>query len=263
MGIVNLSSNSFYSNSIIQSTQDLVNRVQLFKDQGADIIDLGACSTRPGSKIIDQKLEQQQLTEAFHLIKPILGSTLLSIDTMHSATAEALLNLGADMINDVSAGNYDSEMANIIAHFKVPYIIMHMRGIPETMQRPEFLKYDNLVPDILKYFSELQNRYIQKNIHQLIIDPGFGFSKNLEQNFELLHKLELFEIMELPLLVGLSRKSMIAKTLHTTADDALFGTISAQTIALMKGASILRVHDVKAAKDAIDIYKKMMSSNHV
>ncbi|MEO6189076.1 MAG: dihydropteroate synthase [Saprospiraceae bacterium] len=256
MGIINLSQNSFYSESILSSPTEIVNKAQKHLEEGAQIIDLGAASTRPGSKIVDPLLEQRLLIEAFDLITPMKGKALISIDTMHSSTAQIMLERGAHLINDVSCGEFDPNMIDVVADFNVPYIGMHMRGIPENMQSEEHLVYEDLVSEIIQYFSRKKFELLDKNVHQLIFDPGFGFSKNLNQNYELLSKLNLFQILECPILVGLSRKSMIAKILGTNAEGSLHGTIAAQTIALMQSACILRVHDVAPAKDLIRVFQE-------
>lgn len=253
MGIVNLSQNSFYSSSIIQSNENLRLRIKQFIDEGVDIIDLGANSSRPGSKIVDPIHEVKILEPAFKEIRAISSDTLISIDTLHASTARRMLELGADFINDISASEYDPLMSDVISEFNVPYIIMHMRGIPETMQSKENQEYEDVVAEVIKYFSRKKFEFLKKDIHQLIIDPGFGFSKNLIQNYELLNKLDLFQFLECPILVGISRKSMISKVLQSNAENALEGSLAAETIALIKGANILRVHDIKQTKDIIRI----------
>ncbi len=255
MGIVNLDANSFYKKSIT-SQELLESKVIELVGQGADIIDLGAMTSRPGSVIRDQQDELKILTNALEVVQSNLGGALLSIDTIHSATAERMIDLGVHFINDISGSEYDPRMKQVIADRNIPYVAMHMRGTPEVMQSEENTQYEDVVFDVVKYFSRKKRELLDAGIHQLIIDPGFGFSKTVDQNYQLLCHLNLFEVLDCPILVGISRKSMISKLLNTNSDGALAGTLAAQTLSLIKGANILRVHDVKEAKDIVKIFMK-------
>jgi len=220
-------------------------------NEGATFIDVGAYSSRPNADHVSEAEELRRILPIVKLILKAFPETLLSIDTFRSEVAKQCIASGACIINDISAGKLDKNMLKTIADLQVPYIMMHMRGTPQTMQQQTH--YDNLVKDILFYFSERIAAAKALGIIDVIVDPGFGFAKTLEQNFELLNKLELFKMIEKPLLAGVSRKSMIYKTLETTADNALNGTSVLNTVALQKGASILRVHDVKEAMETIKL----------
>lgn len=259
MGIINLSQDSFYSKSILRNEKEILDKVSQYLEEGVDIIDLGAASTRAGSQYIDQLEETKQLVKAYELIRRVAKNSIISIDTMNSNSAEELLSKGADMINDVSFAERDPRMLEVIAKYNIPYIGMHMRGTPETMQNEENLKYSDLVSDVIQYISKKKYELLSKGIHQLIIDPGFGFSKSLEQNYELLKKLKSFQILDCPILIGISRKSMITKVLHINNEESLNGTSSVHMIALLNGANILRVHDVKEAKQCVKLYLKYKS----
>ncbi|NOT36215.1 MAG: dihydropteroate synthase [Saprospiraceae bacterium] len=261
MGILNLSQNSFYKGSRNPDMESLEARLDQYIEEGVDIIDVGATSTRPGSPLQDAETELQRLLPVFSMIKKKAGNTLISIDTMNAETANILLQEGADLVNDVSAGDRDPLMLETVAKFNVPFIAMHMRGIPETMMNEENLRYENVVSEIIQYFARKKREFLSLGIHQLVVDPGYGFSKNLDQNYEVLKNLNLFQILDCPILVGLSRKSMITKLLGITPDEALYGTMSLHSLALLKGADILRVHDVKFAKDTIKINHKWIEVN--
>jgi len=255
MGIINLTDNSFYSGSRIQSEIQFTKKVTQMIEEGADIIDLGAFSSQPGADYQTAKDEIPKLIPALTYIKTHFPDTLVSIDTVHSEVAKLCAKEGADLINDVSAGTYDNKMFATVAGLKIPYIMMHMQGTPKTMQISP--SYKDVVKDINFFFSEHIEKAHQSGIYDIIIDPGFGFGKTIEQNYEILQKLSLFQIHEKPILVGLSRKSMLYKVLNTTPENTLTGTIALNTIALIKGASILRVHDVKEAKDVIKVVNKL------
>lgn len=257
MGILNLSQNSFYSGSLIKNEFDLTKKINEHLEAGVDILDLGAASTRPGSPLVDAQEEIRQLIPAFKIIKKYSSTTLISIDTMNASTAERLLQEGADIINDVSGAIRDVSMLEVVARHNVPFIAMHMRGVPETMQNEENLRYEDLVSDLIQYFARRKREYNSSGVHQIILDPGFGFSKTLEQNYELLSKLDLFRILDCPILVGLSRKSMITKVLQIGTDEALSGSLVLATIALMKSANILRVHDVLPTRQAVTLFQKL------
>lgn len=255
MGIVNVTPDSFYDGDKLASDVLILKQVEKMLTDGATFIDLGGQSTRPTSTFLTADEELQRLTPALKSILKQFPETIISIDTFHSKVADECLNLGAAMINDVSAGGLDEQMFEIVAKHQVPYVMMHMRGTPNTMQK--LTDYEDLIKEILFYFSEKIAKARSLGINDLILDPGFGFAKTIEQNFELLSKMELFQLVELPLLVGVSRKSMICKTLGITPENALNGTTILNTIALTKGANILRVHDVKEAVESVELYAKL------
>jgi len=255
MGILNITPDSFYDGGKYNSEKAIIKHVEQMLLEGATFIDIGAYSSKPGADFVS---EDEELARILPIIAPILKEfpeALLSIDTFRSRVAKECIQMGAALINDISAGKLDDTMLNTVADLHVPYIMMHMRGTPQTMQKQTV--YNNLVKDILFYFSERIAAARQIGIVDMIIDPGFGFAKTLEQNFELLNQLELFNMLELPLLVGVSRKSMIYKTLQNSASEALNGTTALNTIALQKGANILRVHDVKEAIETIKLVQSL------
>ncbi|MCK9254803.1 MAG: dihydropteroate synthase [Bacteroidales bacterium] len=260
MGILNLSHDSFYSKSSFTQLEFIDKQIEKMLDEGADIIDIGAVSTRPGAIILNPGQEWKILEPALKLIQQKYYNFVFSLDTVNSETAKkAVKDFGIDIINDISAGEIDKKMFETIADLGVPYIIMHMRGNPENMQKNT--DYQDLLGEIVYYFSEKLEKLNSLGINDVIIDPGFGFSKNLEQNFELLNKLDRFKIFELPILAGLSRKTIVWKSLNITPDEALNGTTALNTIALLKGANILRVHDVKEAKQIVKLVGKTMFSD--
>ncbi len=255
MGILNITPDSFYDGGTHHSEKAILKHVEQMLLEGATFIDIGAYSSKPGADFVS---EDEELTRILPVVASILKEfpdALLSIDTFRSQIAKKCIQMGAALINDISAGKLDEDMLETIADLHVPYIMMHMRGTPQTMQKHTV--YDNLVKDILFYFSERIVAARQLGIVDLIVDPGFGFAKTLAQNFELLSQLELFNMLELPLLVGISRKSMIYKTLQNSASEALNGTTALNTIALQKGANILRVHDVKEAVETIKLVQSL------
>lgn len=219
--------------------------------EGADFVDVGGYSSRPGAIDISEAEELNRIVPVVSLLKKEFPQSIVSVDTFRSTVAKAALDIGADMINDISGGQQDSVMFETVARFRVPYILMHMRGTPQTMN--QLTEYGNIVKEIIDYLHQQLEHLKTVGINDVIIDPGFGFAKTVEQNFELLKHLELFKLVEKPLLAGLSRKSMIWRTLKTTPELALNGTSVLNTLALAKGASILRVHDVKEAREAITL----------
>lgn len=255
MGILNITPDSFYDGGTHKNEVEVLNHVERMLSEGATFIDVGAYSSRPNADHISEIDELKRILPIVKLILKEFPETLLSIDTFRSEIAKQCIEAGACMINDISAGKLDEHMLQTIADLHVPYIMMHMRGTPQNMQQQT--EYDNLLKDILFYFSERIAAAKAAGIIDIMVDPGFGFAKTLEQNFELLNKLELLKIIEKPLLVGISRKSMIYKTLETSAKEALNGTSVLNTIALQKGASILRVHDVKEAMECITLVKSL------
>lgn len=255
MGVLNVTPDSFYDGGKYKDEASILKQVEQMLNDGATFIDVGAYSSRPGA---DHVYEAEELNRILPIVKLILKEfpeALISIDTFRSKVAEECVDTGAALINDISAGKLDKNMLPTIAALQVPYIMMHMRGTPQTMQ--SLTDYDDLVKDILFYFSERITAARDLGIIDIIIDPGFGFAKTLEQNFELLNKLELFKIIEKPLLVGVSRKSMIYKTLETSAQNALNGTTVLNTIGLQKGASVIRVHDVKEGMECIKLVEAL------
>ncbi len=251
MGILNLTPDSFYGESRFSSTKELLLQVEKMLTQGASFLDIGGYSSRPGADFVSEKEEHTRVIPAITHILKEFPEALISIDTFRSSIARASIEAGAIMVNDISAGNLDKNMMTTIASLQVPYVMMHMRGTPQTMAR--LTQYDNLTLDITRYFSGKISEAHAQGIYDVVIDPGFGFAKTRQQNFELLNSLEHLNILDAPLLVGVSRKSMIYKTLQTTPEDALNGTTVLHTLALLKGASILRVHDIKEALECIKL----------
>ncbi len=257
MGIINITPDSFYQESRSNSEKEILSNAEKMLNEGADFLDLGAYSSRPGADDITMEEELKRMIPAVEMISKQFPEANISVDTFRAKVATESIQAGAAMINDISAGKLDAEMLPVIAKFQVPYIMMHMKGTPQTMK--DLNQYEDLVADILFYFSERIEAARKLGINDIIIDPGFGFAKNIDQNFQLLSKLELFETLELPLLAGISRKSMIWKKLDITAKEALNGTTSLNTIALMKGAKILRVHDVKEATECIKLTSDLIN----
>lgn len=255
MGILNITPDSFYSGSRFHNISDILKQVEHMLLDGATFVDIGAYSSRPNA---DEVSEEEELNRLLPIVKHVIKTfpeVLISVDTFRSPVAKAAIDSGACMVNDISAGLLDSKMLETVAKLQVPYIMMHMRGTPKTMQSQTH--YDNLLKDIVYYFSERLSKARELGIIDIVIDPGFGFSKTTAQNFELLRRLEHFKLLEVPCLVGLSRKSMIYKTLESDAQHALNGTTVLNTIALQKGAGILRVHDVKEAMECITLLNQL------
>jgi dihydropteroate synthase len=255
MGIMNLTPDSFYDGGRYKNDWEVIKHAGQMFDEGALILDLGAASSRPGAGLIDPEKEKKRLLPALELVLKNFPDAIVSIDTYNATTAETAIKNGAHMINDISAGSVDSCMHETIAQLQVPYVIMHMKGVPETMQSNP--AYDDPVKEIAYYFSQKVDQLRELGVHDIIIDPGFGFGKSVQDNYRLLEKLEYFKIFELPVMVGVSRKSMINRVLEISPPDALNGTTALNTIALQKGADILRVHDVKQAIEAIKIVQML------
>ena len=255
MGILNITPDSFYDGGKYQNDNSILVQVEKMFNEGATFIDVGAYSSRPGAKHISDEEELKRILPIVELILKQFPEIYLSIDTFRSKVAKECINSGAAMINDISAGKMDENMIPTIGKLSVPYIMMHMKGNPQTMQSQT--QYKNLTKEITYYFSEQIAKANEHQIKDIIIDPGFGFSKTLDQNFELLNNLEILNLLELPILVGVSRKSMIYKLLDNSPKEALNGTTSLNTIALLKGAKILRVHDVKEAKECITLTNEL------
>lgn len=255
MGILNVTPDSFYDGGRLTSEKLIVNQVEKMLLEGATFIDIGGQSSKPNAAIVSVDEELKRVVSTVDLVLKKIPEAIISIDTFNSKVAQIAVENGAALINDISSGSLDDNMFETIVKLQVPYIMMHMRGTPQTMN--QMTNYDDLVKDMLFYFSEKVAKAKSFGINDLIIDPGFGFAKTVEQNFELLHKLDLFQMLELSVLVGLSRKSMIYKTLETTPENALNGTSILNTIALTKGATILRVHDVKEAVECVNLWQKI------
>jgi dihydropteroate synthase len=255
MGILNVTPNSFFDGGKYKNEDEIISQVDKMLSQGATFIDIGAYSSKPSAEFVTEQEEIDRIVPAIELILKHFPETLLSIDTFRAEVAKASIESGAAIINDIAAGELDDKMFDVIAKYNVPYIMMHMRGNPQTMQ--SLTQYENIVKEMLFYFSEKVQRARSLGINDLILDPGFGFAKTTDQNYEVLQKMELFNLLELPVLAGVSRKSMIYKTLGISAQEALNGTTFLNTIALTKGAKILRVHDVKEAMECVALYNKM------
>jgi dihydropteroate synthase len=252
MGILNLTPDSFYAASRINSLDAVLKQAEQMFNDGADILDIGGQSTRPGSEKISVPEELKRVIEAVKTIVEKFPAAFISIDTFYAEVAQEAVNAGACIVNDISAGTLDSKMISTVAGLNVPYVLMHMQGTPQTMQQDP--RYENVTREVLDFFIQKKAELNKAGITDVIIDPGFGFGKTNAHNFELLRNLSVFKMLDAPLLLGISRKSMITKTLSIKNDEALNGTTALNTIGLMNGASILRVHDVKKAKEAVKLY---------
>ncbi len=255
MGILNVTPDSFFDGGSYKNEHDILNQVEKMLNNGATFIDVGAYSSRPNSPFVSEAEELQRIIPIIDLLIKQFPDILISVDTFRSEVAKACIQHGASIINDISGGFRDENMPQTVANLQVPYIMMHMKGDQNTMQ--DLTNYDDLVNDIIFYFSKQIEGCKQLGIKDIIIDPGFGFAKTREQNFELLNKLELLNIIDAPLLAGISRKSMIYKTLNTSAKEALNGTTALHMVALQKGAKILRVHDVKEAVECVTLFNAL------
>jgi len=252
MGILNITRDSFYDGGKYKNDKDVLSQTEKMLNEGATFIDVGAYSSRPNAENISEDDELKRIVPIIELLSKTFPNILMSIDTFRSRVAQKGIQAGACIINDISAGKLDEDMIETVAELNVPYVMMHMRGNPQTMKN--HTTYDNLIKDILFYFSERLAKARSCGIVDLIIDPGFGFAKTIAQNFELLKHLDYLKRLDLPVLVGVSRKSMIYKTLEITAKEALNGTSVLNTIALQNGANILRVHDVKEAVECVRLH---------
>ena len=255
MGILNVTPNSFFDGGKHSDLKAILSQVEKMLSEGATFIDIGGYSSKPSAEFVSEEEEFGRLLPVVQQIVREFPTAILSIDTFRSKVAQATIENGAAIITDSSAGKLDDTMLETVAQLQVPYIMMHMKGTPQTMQ--SMAQYENIVKEMVFYFSERVAQARRLGINDIIIDPGFGFAKTIPQNFEVLTKLELFQMLELPLLAGVSRKSMIYKTLETTPEFALNGTTSLNTIALLKGATILRVHDVKEAVECVTLYHQL------
>ena len=249
MGILNITPDSFYDGGKHKNPDAILRHTEKMLNEGATFIDVGAYSSRPGAKDISEDEELHRILPIINLILTKFPTALISVDTFRSRVAKKCLQVGTALINDISAGQLDKDMIDMVSEFQVPYIAMHMRGTPQNMS--DKTEYDDLFKDIMFYFSKIVEASRAKKLNDLIVDPGFGFAKTTSQNFQLLENLSLFKNLKKPILVGISRKSMIYKTLKNSADDALNGTTALNMVALRNGANILRVHDVKEAVECI------------
>jgi dihydropteroate synthase len=256
MGILNVTPDSFFASSRYEAEANQLRQVEKMLSEGADFIDVGGYSSRPGATDVPVEDELNRVIPAIQAIVKEFPTSTISVDTFRAAVAEQALQAGATMVNDISAGELDAAMISTVARWKVPYIAMHMRGTPQNMAT--LTNYENLLKDIVFYFQQRIKLFADAGIHDVIIDPGFGFAKTVDQNFELLNNLSYLRILERPVLAGLSRKSMIWRTLQSTSENALNGTTALHAVALLKGASILRVHDVKEAIETVTLLNKLL-----
>ena len=252
MGIINATPDSFYEGSRFAGTDKILVQAEKMISEGADILDLGGQSTRPRSEKISEDAELGRVVESVEAVNRQFPETIISIDTYYSTVAKKSVQAGASIVNDISSGEMDGKMLATVASLHVPYVAMHMKGTPQTMH--QLSNYENVTREVLDFFIRKRHECKTAGIADVIIDPGFGFAKTIAHNFQLLNDLSLFKMVDAPLLVGLSRKSSVYKTLGISAEEALNGTTILHTLALMNGASILRVHDVKEAKEAIKLY---------
>ncbi len=255
MGIINATPDSFYQESRFTGKDRILEQAEKMLKEGADILDIGGQSTRPGSDFISTDEELKRVIPAIEAIMNKNPLSFISIDTFNSIVVAEAVAAGACIVNDISGGAMDTEMIRTVSALRVPYVLMHMKGIPKTMQQNPF--YENVTREVLDFFISKVNVLKNSGITDIIIDPGFGFGKTIEHNFELLKNLSVFKIIEKPILLGVSRKSTIYKTLGITAEDALNGTTVLNTVGLLNGASILRVHDVKEAREAVSLFCAM------
>ena len=252
MGVLNVTPDSFYDGGVFSNEKKILAQVEKMILDGADIIDIGGFSSKPGAKTISLKEEEKRVIPIIKLINKTFNKIIISVDTFRSEIAEKSLNEGASIINDISGGDLDKNIYQISYKYKAPYIMMHMNGVPSNMQNNP--KYENINHDIIKDFTSKIDSAEKKGVCDIIIDPGFGFGKTIQHNYQILNNLKLYSVLKKPILVGMSRKSMIYKLLKTDPSKALNGTTSLNTIALINGANILRVHDVKEAKEVIKLY---------
>lgn len=256
MGILNITPDSFYADSRKQTEKDIIARIHQILDEGGDFIDIGAYSSRPDASDVSPKEEMERLKYGLEILRNECPEAVVSVDTFRADVAKMCVEeYGVALINDIAAGQMDPEMFSTIAQLKIPYIMMHMQGTPQNMQKNPH--YDNPVKEIILYFAEKIEKLRASGVKDLIIDPGFGFGKTLAHNYEILDKLEELQMFQLPILIGVSRKSMVYKLLGGGPEDALNGTTALHAIALMKGARILRVHDVKAATETVRIFQAL------
>jgi dihydropteroate synthase len=259
MGIINVTPDSFYDGGKTTHLNEILRQAETMLNEGATFLDIGGYSSRPGAEEISETEELKRVLPAIEGILKEFPKAILSIDSFRSEVVKKSVETGAAIVNDISGGSIDSEMFKTVSKLKIPFIMMHMRGTPQTMAK--LTDYENITKEVLNYFSEKIAHARTLGIDDIIADPGFGFAKTRQQNFELLNNLELFKQLEIPYLVGVSRKSMIYKTLNTSVEQALNGTTALHSVALLKGASILRVHDVMEAVDCISLLENLKNNN--
>jgi len=255
MGIINATPDSFYDGGKTAALKEILKQAERMLNEGASFLDIGGYSSRPGADAVSETEELARVLPAIEVVIREFPETLISVDSFRSKVAKSAVEMGAAIVNDISGGTRDLDMLSTVSNLKVPFIAMHMRGTPQTMSK--LTDYNNVTRDVMKYFSERLASARAAGINDIIADPGFGFAKTREQSFELLNNLELFKHLEVPYLIGVSRKSLIYRTLETTADNALNGTTALHAIALLKGASILRVHDVKEAVECVKLLQAL------
>ena len=256
MGILNVTPDSFYSNSRKQTDTDIIRRVEQMQKEEADIIDIGGYSTRPNAKDVPLSEEMNRLHKALTIVRKIAPNAIVSVDTFRADVATMCVEeYGVNIINDISGGDMDSNMFSAIAKLKVPYVLTHMQGTPKDMQQHPF--YENIIQDIISYMTNRVNRLHDIGVKDIIIDPGFGFGKTLEHNYQIMAHLDVFNLLNCPILIGISRKSMIYKQLNISPDESLNGTSVLHALALNAGAHILRVHDVKECKECINLCEEV------
>jgi len=255
MGILNITPDSFYAGSRVESVNDALQKAAKMLAEGADILDIGAYSSRPGAVDISEQEETDRLLPVVEAIAKNHPDAILSVDTFRAKVTEAGIKAGGHIINDISGGQLDSDMFAIVAKLQVPYILMHMKGTPQNMT--QMAQYEDILPELIDYFAVRINQLIQLDVKDVILDPGFGFAKSQQHSYTLLNRMQELDIFQLPILAGVSRKRMIYHILGTTANEALNGTTVLNTVALIKGANILRVHDVKEAVEAVKLVQAL------
>lgn len=259
MGILNVTPDSFFATSRCRSEEEIRQRVCQIRQEGATMVDIGAYSSRPGAEDVTKDEELRRLLPAIDIVREEWPEAIISVDTFRAEVARRAVEAGADIINDISGGEMDPDMFSAVADMHVPYILMHMQGTPQDMQKAPH--YDNLMCEVFRSLGERVELLHEKGVADVIVDPGFGFGKSMTQNYEMMSRLDEFRLLGCPVLVGVSRKSMIYRLLDSTPEESLNGTTALNTIALMKGASILRVHDVREAVEAVKIYQQCLISD--
>lgn len=259
MGILNVTPDSFFATSRCRSEEEIRQRVCMMRREGATMVDIGAYSSRPGAEEVSVEEELRRLLPAIGIVREEWPDAIISVDTFRAEVARQAVEAGADIINDISGGEMDKDMFRTVAELHVPYILMHMQGMPQDMQKAPH--YDNLMCEVFRSLGERVEELHEMGVADVIVDPGFGFGKTMAQNYEMMARLGEFRLLGCPILVGISRKSMVYRLLDTTPEESLNGTTALNTIALMNGASILRVHDVREAVEAIKIYRQCLISD--
>lgn len=259
MGILNVTPDSFFATSRCRSEEEIRQRVCMMRREGATMVDIGAYSSRPGAEEVSVEEELRRLLPAVGIVREEWPDAIISVDTFRAEVARQAVEAGADIINDISGGEMDKDMFRTVAELHVPYILMHMQGTPQDMQKAPH--YDNLMCEVFRSLGERVEELHEMGVADVIVDPGFGFGKTMAQNYEMMARLGEFRLLGCPILVGISRKSMIYRLLDATPEESLNGTTALNTIALMNGASILRVHDVKEAVEAVKIYRQCLISD--